>query len=102
MAAQDQRGDAQALWRPAVGEAKYSNAAMAVHRPRRARRRECQRPERKAREQGLNHAGEGTPRGLPPDQAVRQDLKRAPEEPKTQGALLDPDAERASHGTSGR
>jgi hypothetical protein len=28
MAAQDQRGDAQALWRPAVEEAKYSNAAM--------------------------------------------------------------------------
>jgi hypothetical protein len=56
MAAQDQRGDAQARWRPAVGEAKYSNSAMAVHRPRRARRRECQRPERKARAQGLNHA----------------------------------------------
>ena len=56
MAAQDQRGDAQALWRPVVGEAKYSNAAMVVHRPRSSRRRECQRPERKARAQGLNHA----------------------------------------------
>jgi hypothetical protein len=55
MVAQDQRGDMQARWRLSE-KPSTPNAAMAVHRPRRARRRACQRPERKARAQGLNHA----------------------------------------------
>jgi hypothetical protein len=84
MAAQDQRGEAQALWRPAVGEAKYSNAAMAVHRPRSSRRRESQRPERKAREQGLTTPERNSSRTAS-DQAVRQDLKRPRKDPKPGG-----------------
>ena len=56
MAVQDQRGDAQARWRLSE-KPSTPNAAMAVHRPRRARRIGCQRPGRKARAQGRTTPG---------------------------------------------
>jgi hypothetical protein len=55
MAAQDQHGDVQARWRLSE-KPSTPNAAIAVRRPGRARRSACQRPERKARAQGLTHA----------------------------------------------